>query len=136
MTPLLIAENDSTPPGFGVHWPIVFPARYPAPIRDCRAPRQWVSTETVEQTRIPIPAHAHEDGGGCPVVNEDDALYTVQTTGHSRPRRIPSSPAMHEESNNMHRSKRRGGEPVPGNIRDCRAMRGRQTRCHPTRNTL
>ncbi len=95
----------------------------PGSIRDCLASRRWVATNNVEQSRLPHPTHTDEDGGGCPVVREGDATSSAQMTGHSRPRRLHSMPAIHEKSNNMHPDLHRGGEPVPGNIRDCLASR-------------
>ena len=95
----------------------------PGRIRDCLATRRWVATNNVEQTRLPHPTHTDEDGGGCPVVREGDATSSAQTTGHSRPRRILSLPAMYEKLGKNFPGKRRGGEPVPGRIRDCLATR-------------
>ena len=97
--------------------------RWAYPVRDCLAPRRWARGMTYGQTPLPHPTHTDEYGGGCPVVSQGDATSSAQTTGHSRPRRLLSMPAIHEKSNNMHPDLHRGGDPVPGNIRDCLATR-------------
>jgi len=123
MTAPPIAGKDSTPQGVGSRWRDTYPAGCREHFRDCLATRRWVATNNVEQTRLPHPTHTHEDGGGCPVVSEGDFPSSAQMTGHSRPRRLHSMPAIHEKSNNMHPDLHRGGDPVPGKIRDCLATR-------------
>ena len=123
MTPLLDDGNAGTRQGLAACWVDACPARCPGTIRDCLAPRRWVPTENAMRTHSPYPTHTHEDGGGSPVVHKGGATSPAQTTGHSRPRRILSTPAMHIGSEDKRRGTSRGGEPVPGRIRDCRAPR-------------
>jgi len=64
--------------------------------------------------RVRSPTHRNADGGGCPVVGDDGVETISQTTGHSRPKRSRRIYAMRVESQESCRTRRRGGEPVPG----------------------